>query len=234
LCPAAARGEFLGSAISIRVWSTDGAAQYELTLPIPTDPWAWESDTPLNIYSRSQPDRLLATIDTMSVALDGDPAVTLSFAVTAGATNTSFSFVSSTVTFDPLLDADAYATASLTLTDNNGNGASVTGGFPGSTAYQARYNGGTVFTDLVTPFTAAANSTSTGSGRDPLVSTEIIPGLISSIQSQFVFTLSARDSASGTSRFQVNIPSNNIPEPSTYVLAMLGVAGVYLARRRKR
>lgn len=234
LFPAAARGEFLGSAISIRIWSPEGSGHYDLTLPIPTDPWGWESESPVNIYSAVQPDRLLATIDSLSVHLDGDPAVTLNFAMTAGAADTLISLTSSTVTFDELIDADAYATASLTLTDNNGNGASATGTFAGSNAYQARFNGGTVFANLLTPFTAGADSTTTESGRDPGIGTEIIPGSISSIQSQFAFMLSARDSASGTSRFQVNIPSNNIPEPSTYVLAMLGVAGVYLARRRNR
>jgi hypothetical protein len=232
LSPAVARGAFVGSAISIQVQSANGVGQYDLTLPIPTDPWAWESDQPLNIYSASQPDQLLATIDSIGVQLDGDPAVALNFAVTAGSSAALISIVSSTVTFDPLLNADAFATASLTLTDNNGNGA-YANGLLGGKSYEARFNGGTLFAGLLTPLMVGANATNTASDRFPVAGTQIIPGLTSSIQSQFSFLLSPRDSASGTSRFQVNIPTNNVPEPSTYVLAMLGMAGAWLIRRRK-
>ena len=237
LVPArAARAEFLGSAISIQIW-TGGAnlGQYELNVAIPSDPWGWELSAPLEIYSADNSGHLLATIDSLGIYLDGDPAVNLSFAVTAGATPTLISVASSTVVFAPLNGADAFATAALSITDGNGNGATAVGTYPGNKAYQANYNGGSVFAQLVSPVVAGVNSSATGTERDPLTGTLLIPGVTSSIQSRFSFVLSAFDSASGTSRFQVNIPGNNIPEPSTWLLAsMAAVGGLWMRHRRSR
>ena len=237
LLPAsAAQAEFVGSAISVQIWSGGGGTgSYEFNLPIPTDPWAWELDGPVSIYGGSGGNHLLATIDSLSVALDGDPAVTLNFAVTAGASATFISVTSSTVVFAPIENAEAFATAALSLTDGNGNGATANGVFPGNKAYQARFNGGTVFADLISPVAAGPGSSSLGTERVPLTGTDVIPGFITSIQSQFSFVLSARDSASGTSRFQVDIPPPIVPEPSSWVLASLAVLGwVWLGRRRIR
>ncbi len=235
LSASAARAEFVGSAISVYIWSGGGGkGNYELNLAIPTDPWDWELDAPVSIFDSSG-STLLATIDSLSVALDGDPAVTLNFAVTAGASATFVSVTSSTVAFAPISNGEAFATAALSLTDGNGNGASANGVFPGTKAYQARFNGGSVFANLVSPVAAGPGSSSIGTERDPLAGTVVIPGSTTSIQSEFSFVLSARDSASGTSRFQVNIPGNNIPEPSSWVLASLAVLGwVWLGRRRIR
>ncbi len=102
----------------------------------------------------------------------------------------------------------------------------------GGKAYQARYNGSTVFANLVSSLNTTPFGTTTAEERNPLTGSIVIPDPISSIQSQYAFTLSARDSASGTSTFQVNPPNNNIPEPSTYVLASLGMIGLWFARRR--
>jgi hypothetical protein len=230
----AARAEFLGSAISIQIW-TGGAnlGHYELNVPIPSDPWGWQLNSPVNVYSQGSGD-LLATIDSMGVFLDGDPAVNLNFAVTAGPTPTLITVGSSTVVFAGLNGADAFATAALTITDNNGNGASAVGMYGANKSYQATYNGGSVFAQLVSPVLAGPDDTSTGSQRDPLSATTVIPGMTTSIQSQFSFVLSAFDSASATSRFQVNIPGGNVPEPSTWVLASTAAIGGFLLRRRRR
>jgi hypothetical protein len=53
-----------------------------------------------------------------------------------------------------------------------------------------------------------------------------IAGLVTDIQAEYQFTLSANDSASGTSRFEV------VPEPVAMHLALLGIVGLLLARRR--
>jgi hypothetical protein len=235
LVPArAARAEFLGSAISIQIW-TGGSnlGHYELNVAIPSDPWGWNLSAPVNVYSENG-GSLLATIDSLGIALDGDPAVNLNFAVTAGATPTLISVASSTVVFAPLNGADGFATAALTVTDNNGNGASAVGMFGANKSYQATYNGGSVFAQLVSPVGAPGDGTATGTERSPLAGTTLIPGMTSSIQSQFSFVLSAFDSASTTSRFQVNIPGGNVPEPSTWVLASTAAVGGFLLRRRRR
>lgn len=235
LVPArAAHAEFVGSAISIQFW-TGGSnlGHYQLDVPIPSDPWGWEMSSPLDVYSSDN--HLLATIDSLGVFLDGDPAVNLSFAVTAGPTPTLITVGSSTVVFAPLNGADAFATAAISVTDNNGNGASAVGTYAGNKSYQASYNGGSVFAQLVSPVAAASNSSAIGSERDPVTGTVVIPGLTTSIQSQFSFVLSAFDSASATSRFQVNIPGPIIPEPSTWVLASLAaVGGLWMKGRRRR
>lgn len=236
LAPArAARAEFLGSAISIQIW-TGGAdlGHYELNLDIPSDPWGWQLSSPIDIYSESDPDQLLATVDSLGIFLDGDPAVNLNFSVTGGAVPSMITVGSSTVVFAPLNGADAFATAALSITDNDNNGATAVGTFAGSKAYQASYNGGSVFAQLVSPVVAGINDSATGTERDPVTGTLVIPGATTSIQTQFSFVLSAFDSASGTSRFQVNIPGPIIPEPSTWVLASLATVGVVWMKRRRR
>jgi hypothetical protein len=188
----------------------------------------------VSVYSENG-GNLLATIDSIGIALDGDPAVNLNFAVTAGATPTLISVASSTVVFSAITGADAFATGTLTVTDNNGNGASAVGMYGSNKAYQATYNGGPMFAQLISPVFAANDGTATGTDRSPGSATTIIPGMTTSIQSQFSFVLSAFDSASTTSRFQVNIPPDgNVPEPSTLVLASTAAMGGFLLRRRRR
>jgi hypothetical protein len=230
---ATARAEFVGSAISMHFWSADGLGSYELSLAIPSDPWGWQLDAPLEVYGGADGGNLLATIDDLAIHLNGDPVVELSFSVTAGNSNTIISIISSTVVFAPLEGADAFATASLSITDNNGDGAFANGLISGNKVYLAQYNGGTEFANLVSTLsTPGPFSSATAEERNPVTGTVILPGAVSSIQSQYLFQLSRRDSASGTSIFQVNPAGGNIPEPSTYVLACLGAVGVWFARRR--
>ncbi len=228
-CAQEGRAEFIGSAVNIQIWNSTDSGNFELDLAIPSDPWSWELAAPVQIYGKNDPGNLMATIDSLSVGLNGDPAVSLSFAVTAGSAATVISVSSSTVLFSPIANADAFATAAISLTDGNGNGASLIGGFSGK-SYEAQYNGGTIYTDLVSGFSAGADASSINSERTPTTGTATIPGTISSIQSQFGFLLSAHDSASGTSRFQVT-STNNIPEPSTWALACLALIGWTWLRR---
>jgi hypothetical protein len=134
------------------------------------------------------------------------------------------------VAFAPILNPQAVASAQLGVTDTNGNGVTANGTFAGGTkAFEARYNGPTVFADLVTTPVAAGAFGSNGANEAfPLVGTTPIAGLVSSIQVEFNFTLTASDLASGTGVFTV------IPEPSSVVLAVLGGVGVVLWVRRRR
>jgi hypothetical protein len=158
-----------------------------------------------------------------------DPQVTLGFAVTAGASATNFTISSSIVNFDPLNVTDAYATAAISITDLNSNGASITGLYAGDKCYEARYNAtstfesGTLYAGLVDPFTAPMQSSGIGDGD----TSDGIAGPVYSIASQYKFTLSARDQASGTSTFEV------VPEPGAASLLAVGVLSL-LSRRRGR
>ena len=68
-----------------------------------------------------------------------DPVVTLNFVVSSGG-GASFTVTSAALSFPVLPTASARATAALTVTDFDGGGASLTGGFDGGNAYRAFYN----------------------------------------------------------------------------------------------
>lgn len=226
---APARADFIGS-VQINFDSGSESGSYQLNLPANLDYYRWTLASPVNVYSSENPGNLLATINGFSVELDGDPGVSLGFAVSAAAVDTHITVTSSTVAFAPLINPLAFATAAITVTDDDSSplGASATGLFPGNLAYRATYNGATTFADLVLPVTAATDSSAIGSGRFPLAGMTVIAGAVSSISSQFDFLLSANDSASGTSRFNV------VPEPSTLALGMIGALGLaWLVRRRR-
>jgi hypothetical protein len=158
------------------------------------------------------------------MGLDSDPAVSLGFFVTAGASTTTFTISSAVVSFPGMPNPTGVASAGVTLTDNDGNGANSTGNFAVNKAYQSIYNGSTVFANLVSPVSASSFGTMTTSeGAGPVV----IGTTVSSIQSQFSFNLSANDSASGTSVFRVT------PEPSSSALALLGCVGLLWRVRRR-
>lgn len=164
----------------------------------------------------------LGQIKELAFQSDSEPFVNLHFSVEAFALDTTFEINSAVVTFGALLDADAYASAGVTLTGDE-DGATLTGLFDGA-SYQARYDAGILYANLVRGFSVDADQTLTHSDRSPAAGYNTI-STISSIESQFKFTLSALDQASGTSRFYVT------PEPAT--LALLGLCGLALIRRRK-
>jgi hypothetical protein len=183
----------------------------------------WTLPGPVSIMAG---DMLLGRITDLSIQTDVEPYVNLRFAVEAGATDTTFDITSAVVSFDPLLRPDAYASAGVTLTSDN-NGATITGLLSGMN-YQARYNGGSVYASLVAGFLIPGDQTVVSTDRKPAAGPETIFATVSSIQSEFHFTLSALDQASGTSRFEV-VPSL-VPEPAT--LSLLALGGLALVRRR--
>jgi hypothetical protein len=131
------------------------------------------------------------------------------------------------VSFAALADPVGYASAAITVTSDS-DGAVLTGQFSGNTAYQAKYNGSTVFSDLVSSITAPVDDSVTGRDRSPVAGWAVIPGSVNSIQSEFKFTLSAGDSASGTSRFEV------VPEPSGLAALAVGLVSIGGLLTRKR
>jgi hypothetical protein len=172
---------------------------------------------------------VLGTLDMASALYRSDPFVALGVAVTAGAADTTFTITSATVSFDPITNPQAFAVASLTLTDNNGDGATFTGLYPGGKSYQAIYTssgGQTTWTSLLGGFTASPDGTNTLSDGQPATGTQLISDTLVSIQSQFDFTLSPYDSASGTSHFEIT------PEPATLSLLVLG--GLAILRRSRK
>lgn len=175
---------------------------------------------------------VVAEIDRLNVKLDSDPAVDLDFNIRNTTSSAmTVDFLSDVVTFDPIVNPVGYATAALTVTDRNLNGAQATGLFSGNKAYEARYNGEVAWADLIAPITAPKGGSNTGEDRKPGLPTIWMPinDTLSSIESEFKFTLSAKDSASGTSTFEV------IPEPGSIMalgIGLMGLAGFASRRRR--
>jgi hypothetical protein len=176
-----------------------------------------------------------AFIESLKLRINSDPEVGVDFGVRAGALATPFHILSSAfevVEFPPIVNPTASAIASVTLTDRSPAEATITGLFPDDKIHQAKYNGPNgsgVFANLVSSF-----STPSGSGmrteeeeKGNESSMITINDTLTSIESEFWFTLSAKDSAIGTSNFVVE----EVPEPATICLLSLGALS--LIRRKK-
>ncbi|MFC1739542.1 PEP-CTERM sorting domain-containing protein [Planctomycetota bacterium] len=181
----------------------------------PDQPYTWWMQEPIIITADSNPEITLATIEGINIAVKADPMIELGFAVAAGDHETYFSFTSEVLTFAPITnpDARAYAAISTGLDDT------LTGNYEfGTKAYEALYNGDIVFAHLVDPVTSGVGSENTGWQQ--------IAGDVSSMQAKWWFHVSPYGTASGSSTFEVT------PEPTT--IALLGMGGLVLLRRRKR
>jgi len=234
-CPAAACPMTSTSLTGITIRVGDGQDAGEMTWllqPSQTvaDRYVWSLSEPVAITGGG---RVLATVTALGVDVDVDPGVSLGFEVTAGNADTEFTITSATLTFTPLYNIMAFASAGVTVTDANTDGATLTGLFGDGHAYEARYNSSPVTWAklLGNPVVAGTDDTLTVNDRRPATSREAIPGTLSSIQSEWHFKVSAYDTASGTSRFDVI--GTEVPEPATLVLLALGGMGILIGRRRK-
>lgn len=234
-----AKADFVGALVEVKLEAViDGqleqgvlrvALPFEKPGSAPADRIQWRLKQPSSI--RGQRGHMLGSIDNLEVELDGDPKVSLSFAVGAGPAGSTFSISSAVVSFSPILNPLSFATAAVTVTDDSGDGALATGLFPGGTFYQARYNSPAVaWANLVVgPVVVPVDDSLTARGRRPFPSgREVIPASVYSIQSEFFFHLSANDSASGTSTFDVLIP---LPSAAWGISALLSCLGLARVRR---
>ncbi len=224
--------------VTITATSDCGTGQFTFTVPEGLGAQGYEEyvmNVPVTIYSASG--AALAEVKQLKVGIDQDPDVWLYFSVrNANATPTSFTYTSNLVTFSPLVNPRAYATAGITLTDTDSNGATLTGLYSGGKAYRALYDNTTstiqTWAYLCGSGTAATDSTSVWSDRVPALGWSSISGSVFNIQSQFSFSLSAYDEASGTSDFKVLA----VPEPATMTLlgsSALALVGGWWRRRSK-
>jgi len=165
-------------------------------------------------------------IEKLNLYGKADPEIGVEFGLRAGSSATTFIVNSGLETFAALTNPGAYASAGITLTDRLGaSGAMITGLFAGGKTNQAIYNSATVFANLVSGFSIGSGTQTNHEEKGNEFSKIAINDTLTSIESNFYFTLSAKDSASGTSAFIVN------PEPATICLLSLGALS--LIRRKK-
>jgi hypothetical protein len=154
-----------------------------------------------------------------------DPEIGAEFGVRAGNTDTTFSISSGLETFAALTNPTAYASAGVTLTDRSPAGATITGLYADGKINQAMYNGTTAWANLVRTFSVTGNTLTNDEFQGTPGSPMVINDTLTSIESNFYFTLTAKDSASGTSNFTV------VPEPAT--IALLGLGVLAMLKKRK-
>ena len=186
--------------------------------------WQWQYNNPENPLPIMDGDVTVGTFGRLGATLIGDPVVNVVYGVSAGAVPTLFSISSGAITPN-LVYATAGASAANTLTDNNGNGATLLGAFGGGRSFRADYNIGgptVVYADMEESLAVGAFGST--ASTDPDVNVPIgVP--VGSIRATFQFTLSPFDSSGGTGVFHVE------PEPSS--LSLLAV-GMLLGLRRRR
>jgi len=229
LVPSLARADFAGGVVTVSATAGDltGSAQFavpafsgDAAIPLVADP----------VEIKSDDGTVLGVVKQLDLAVAGDPAVDLAFNVVAGGVPTAFGIVSVWVPA-PVPIGWGYASAGVTLTDLDNNGAVIVPILAAHPKlYQAAYTAPlTTFADLVGGFVAGVGQTAVSNDRKPPgVGWLPVAGVVS-IASRFDFVLSANDSASGTSHFEVTqVP---LPAAAFSGLALLGVIAGYRARR---
>lgn len=193
--------------------------------------WEWTSGVEgYDIYDDQFNE--IAHVGFMHCKMVADPQITVDFNVTATASLTSFHITTGLLTLPSSISSGAQgrASASVTITDNDSDGATLTGLFGTGNAYRANLNGsipfGTTFANLIPGAVVADPDSSNGANGDyPLVGYAPIAGAVNSLQAKYSFSVSPNDSASGESFFEV------IPGPAG--MMAFGTAGLLALRRRR-
>ncbi|MEM9065964.1 MAG: hypothetical protein AAGB51_10790 [Planctomycetota bacterium] len=174
---------------------------------------------------------LVATITSLTgTYAEGDSnAINITFALIAGASDTTFTITSGLLDFATIdaSNAAARTSASYASTDSgSGDGAFITAGLPGGFGYEAYLNGtpstGTVFAQLLGDDSVAGLNSAGDDENFPETATGFS---VSSASLTYSFTVGAGDQASGTTTYVI------VPAPG--VAGVLLAGGVLTGRRRR-
>ncbi len=186
----------------------------------------------VGIVANENPDITLATLGSdFYMCFYYDPQIQMNFSVTANYTaDTDFSITSAQLDFDNIPNAWGRSTVSMDITDADWDGSGqLTGKYADNKTYRTFYNVDTtpgMFSSQVDSFgfsnqygwTEARYSNDPGAGGVRQVGSDV-----HNLQSGLEFTLSAGDTAVGSTDFEV------VPEPAA--IALLGLALVLVRRR---
>ena len=222
--------------VNIVASSTDGTAPQQFFIPLDTGDKIITKDlfdlTGQASFELRDPNNnnLIGTLNALVVSYNLDPVVQVAFGFKAGAADTTFSISSGVLDLIPTIrDPRAEGQAGGTLDINNTSPATVTGNF-NDKALQARYNGASVFADLLDPL---AVSGTTGdivkSGTDqfpqPAGTFAAIAGNVNSMELVFNMDITGGALVTGSGSFEV------IPEPASWLLLAFG--SLMILRRRR-
>lgn len=228
---AAASATLTDPFIFVRATNAQGTGTFAVplgdTMPGPGGSTVFSLGSPVDIMSGPNVIATLTQLNSTVRPLAGAQpnTITLSFTFFAGDSNTTFEVLSTTFTFDPIMNQSARATAGMTITDSDGNGANSTGSFDGS-HYRASTNNG-VFADLLdNALVAGPGSSNTASDRSPINGFSPLAQDATSMTAAWGFTLSAHD--------QVGVTSSFFLVPAPGALALLGLGGITMVRRNRR
>lgn len=218
-------------ALTINASSSMGNGSLVVTtddgVTLPDGTFIWVLNSPVNIVDSGN-GNTIAEVQFGSIMFSTTGNVSHSFVVQAGGVDTHFTLSSGIVPMPPVANPLGRASAGVTLTDTNGNGAMLNGHQAGGDLFEAFYDSGQVFADLLnSPFFSTPFGTTTASDEYPAGAGNFaaFPGPVSQIGIEWDFTLSANDSAGGTSVFVV------IPTPAAGATMLVG-AGLIASRRR--
>jgi hypothetical protein len=181
-----------------------------------TGTYSW-STGPIVLANGNTP---IATLTSAFVTIIGDPTIGMSFSVVAGSSDTTFNVTTGTLSYGALNPSTGVASAGMTVTESDGNTASITGAGAGGNSYSAFYNGSSIFTSLIpSVVTGVPFGSNTVSG----ITGPTAIGATTDMTVGYSFTVTANDQASSTSAYTIT------PEPASLALVAVGL----LALRRR-